>query len=430
MKKKTRNWILLLIGIVVLLLIASKMLGSKKLTEVDITTVELRNITEVVAANGKIEPEVEVKISAEVSGEIVELPVIEGQQVEKGQLLAVINPELIKAASDQANAALNQSKANLANTKARLAQSQANFTNSELNYNRSKQLHDKKAISDAEFDNAKAQFETAKAELEAAKQSVLAAEFNVQSLEASLKQARENLGRTRIYSPMSGTISKMNVKLGERVVGTAQMSGTELMRVADLSVMVVNASVNENDIVRVHLQDTALIEVDAYPKKKFKGIVFQIANSAAGSTSAVGNNADQVTNFEVKIRILSSSYADLADEKNVSPFRPGMSSAVEIQTKKVFNVLSVPIQAVTPRKAEGVNADSSATEKSDGNEYVFIFKNGKAEQVVVETGIQDNDYIQITKGLEKGQEIIWGPYSAISKTLKNQEEVRRKENKK
>ena len=439
MKKRTRNWIIIIASVIVLLVVASSMgwLGGKTVTEVDTSLAENKDIIEMVSANGKIEPVTEVKISAEVSGEIVELTVIEGQLVEKGQLLIVINPELIKAASDQANATLNQSKANLANSKARLAQSQANFNNAQANFNRNKQLYEKKAISALEYDNLNNQFETAKADLDAAKESVNGAEFNVQSLDASLKQARESLLRTRIYAPNRGTISRLNVKLGERVVGTAQMTGTELMRVADLKEMMVNVSVNENDIVRVHQNDTALIEVDAYPKRKFKGIVFQMANSAKESITG-SNSADQVTNFEVKVKILASSYQDLMkDDTTKSPFRPGMSSAVDIQTRKEKNTLTIPIQSVTPRKATDFGKSKSDEAKEsetviaeDAQEYVFVLKAGKVQQVEVETGIQDNDVIQITKGLSKGDEVISGPYSAISKTLRNQEPVVKKSEKK
>lgn len=437
MKKSTRNWLIIIASIIVLLAIATAMgwLGKKSVTEVDTALAETKDIVEMVSANGKIEPVTEVKISAEVSGEIVELPIIEGQLVEKGQLLAVINPELIKAASDQANATLNQSKANLANAKARLAQSQANFNNAEANFKRNKQLYEKKAISALEYDNLNNQFQTAKADLDAAKESVNGAEFNVQSLDASLKQARESLLRTRIYAPNRGTISKLNVKLGERVVGTAQMSGTELMRVADLKEMMVNVSVNENDIVRVHQNDTALIEVDAYPKRKFKGVVFQLANSA--KESAVGSNsADQVTNFEVKVKILASSYQDLmTDDTTKSPFRPGMSSAVDIQTRKEKGALAIPIQSVTPRKAvefgkSPAEIENETKSNEASKEYVFVLKAGKVEQVEVETGIQDNDVIQIVKGLKKGEEVVSGPYSAISKTLRNQEPVVKKSEKK
>jgi HlyD family secretion protein len=354
--------------------------------------------------------------------------------VQAGDHLLTINPDLIKAAADRVAAALNQAKANMATSKARQAQVEASFVNTEMSFNRTKSLFDKKAVSDAEFDAAKAQFEAAKADLEAAKQTVLAAEYSVRSAEASLKEANDNLARTRIYAPTNGTVSKLNVELGERVVGTAQMSGTELLRIANLNEMEVSVDVNENDIVRIHLNDTAAIEVDAYTDRKFTGIVTEIANSA--NSSALGNNADQVTNFAVKIRILRSSYADLIDESqpHLSPFRPGMSATVDIRTKVKAGVLSVPIMAVTTRTAseieEGNNSEnsknSSARTKAEDEikEVVFFVSDGKAQMLEVSTGIQDNSYIEVLSGLSSDSlMVISAPYSALSKLLKNGTEV-------
>lgn len=441
MKKSTRN-ILIIVGALIVLGIIAKSagwLGKKPGIEVAVEKASNRSITEVVSANGKIQPEVEVKISADVSGEIVELKVAEGQKVKKGDLLLTINPDLIQSAADRVAAALNQSKANLANAKARENQVKAVFTNIDESFKRSKKLFDQQAISASEFDAAKAQYEGAKADVEAAKQSVLGAEYAVNSAQASLKEANDNLGRTRIYAPTDGTVSKLNVELGERVVGTAQMSGTELLRIANLSEMEVSVDVNENDIVRIEMNDTANVEVDAYGERKFKGIVTEIANSS-NTVGVSMNTSDQVTNFSVKIRILRESYSDLVDtvRPHLSPFRPGMSATVDILTKTESNVLTVPIMAVTTRviagkeKKEEKNISDSegeaqtidnANEGGEVEEVVFVYSEGKVRKVRVKTGIQDNDFIRIVSGLKGGEEVVSAPYSAISKILKDSMEV-------
>ena len=425
MKKRTKI-LLIIAGAVIVLGIIGKMagwFGKKPGVEVAVEKAALRNITEMVSANGKIQPEVEVKISADVSGEIVELHVKEGQKVQKGQHLLTINPDLIQSAADRVAAALNQTKANLANAKARESQAKANFVNAEQSFNRSKKLRDQQAISAAEYDAAVAQFEGAKGELEAAKQSVLAAEFAVNSAQASLKEANDNLNRTRIYAPTDGTISKLNVELGERVVGTAQMSGTELLRIANLSEMEVSVDVNENDIVRIQLNDTANVEVDAYGDRIFKGIVTEIANSSK-TAGDVMNTGDQVTNFSVKIRILRSSYQDLLDtaQAHLSPFRPGMSATVDVLTETQKNVIAVPIMAVTTR------ASDDSTKKSDLgidelDEVVFVHQNGKIRKLKVKTGIQDMNHIRILEGIKVGDEVISAPYTAISKILRDSMDV-------
>jgi HlyD family secretion protein len=442
MKKRTILWISVIIVILAGAFVAKKVgwIGKKPMLEVNIEKVELRSITETVAATGEIQPEVEVKISADVSGEIVELLVREGQKVKKGEHLLTINPDMIKAVADRVAAGLNQTKAALANARARENQVKSSFLLAESNYNRTKKLHQQKAVSDAEFDQLRTQYESGLAELEAAKQNTVAAEFSVKSAEASLKEATDNLNRTRIYAPTEGTISKLNIELGERVVGTAQMSGTELLRIADMREMEVNALVNENDIVRVHLGDTSSVEVEAFSGRKFKGLVTEIARSAAGSgmAGANTNSGDKVVNFMVKIRILRDSYSDLLDTARVdySPFFPGMNATVDIQTKIVRNVPGIPIMAVTIRseedfkktESEGSSAMPDAeADRSDENmkEVVFLFENGKAKMIEIETGIQDNNFIQVTKGLKAGQEVISGPYSAVSKMLGNGTEVER-----
>ena len=367
----------------------------------------------------------------------------EGDEVKQGQLLADIDPEIYKSSYEQSMAMLNGQKAGLANAKANLAQVKAQYNNTRITFERNEKLYKQQTISTADFDAAKAAFDVAKAQVDAAEQNVEAAKFNVSSSEASLKQSRENLNRTSIYAPNSGTISKLSVEVGERVTGASQFSsGTEIMRIANLNNMEVNVDVNENDIVRVKLGDTALIEVDAYLNRKFKGLVTQIANSA----NTTGVSADQVTNFNVKIRILQSSYQDLmkADKPNISPFRPGMSATVEIQTKKALDILTVPIQSVTTREdstgKKSLFAKKENTENQDNDddktstkksikdeivEYVFLYKNGTAVMQKVKTGIQDNNYIEIREGLKENDEIIAGPYTAVTKLLKNKAVVKK-----
>ena len=338
------------------------------------------------------------------------------------------------------SATLSGAKASLSNTKARAEQVKASFVNTEASYQRNKKLFDQGAISQSDFDIAKAAYDGAAADVKGADENVNAADFNVKSTEASLQEASDNLAKTNIYSPVNGTVSKLNKEKGERVVGTAQMEGTEIMRLANLNEMEVSVDVNENDIVRVHNGDTSLIEVDAYLDRKFKGIVTEIANSA----NTTGVTADQVTNFTVKIRILQESYQDLINaNKNSAPFRPGMSATVDVETKKMNNVISVPIQSVTTRSDSTLFKENEAATKGNEDngdivvknekdktenknetikieECVFVYTNeGKIKLVKVKSGIQDNNYIEITEGIKEGDEVISGPYSAISKELKD-----------
>lgn len=412
---------------VLLLIIFAIVKGMQGPKAFDVTTekAEDRLIIETVIANGKVQPEVQVKISSDVSGEIIELNVKEGDQVKKGNVLVKINPDLYLSVRDRLAATLNTAKANVANAKARLAQSKAQFINAEAAFNRNKTLHQQGAISQAEFDAAKSQYEVAKAEVEAAEQSVIAAEYNLKSAEASLKEANDNLQRTTITAPVDGTVSMLNVEKGERVVGTTQMAGTEMMRIANLAEMEVKVDVNENDIVRIKLGDTADVEIDAYLGRKFKGVVREIANSA----KVTGLSAEQVTNFEVKVRILRSSYEDLINKEkpHLSPFRPGMTASVEIKTSYVNNALSVPIQAVTTRedtsKVKPGKVSQEELNRENSFECVFVYQEGKAVMKKVKTGIQDSKYIQILSGIEAGEEIITGPYTIVSKQLKDADKV-------
>ena len=427
-------------ALIVFLIIAKRVgwIGKEKSTDVITEFSQKRTIVETVSASGKIQPELEVKISPDVSGQIVDLFVKEGDIVKKGQVLCKINPDIYVSNLQKTQAAVNSSKANLANSKAKLMQLRAAFKNVESSFIRTKKLLQENAIAQSEFESAEAAFESAKADLDAGMEIVKASEFNVQNASASEREASDNLQRTTMLAPVNGKVSKLNIELGERVVGTSQMAGTEIMRIADLNEMEVNVEVNENDIVRLKLNDTADIEVDAYMDRKFKGIVTEVANSA----NITGTSADQVTNFTVKIRILRDSYSNLMKGKDISysPFRPGMSSTVDIHTKRKENVISIPIQAVTMRedtssfgskkdKGKDPITDAKVNEKTKDKssmiekEYVFLYKAGMAYLKEVETGIQDNNFIEITKGLQAGEEIIYGPYSAISKILKNKTPV-------
>ena len=421
-KKKIYITIGILLGIIILLIALSKagVFGERdNSTEVETAKVEEITIIETVSATGKIQPEIEVKISSEVSGEIIALPVKEGQVVKKGDLLVKINPDLYTSG-------LDRSVSNYSGTKAGLSQADASFKEAQANFNRSKMLFDKGIISKSEWDKATAAFEVAKASKESAY-------FNVKSASATVKEAKDNLGRTTIYSPENGTISMLNVELGERVLGTQQMTGTEILRVANLNNMEVEVDVNENDIVKISIGDSTNIQVDAYLKKEFKGIVTSISNSASAATTA-----DQVTNFKVKVRILKESYQDLTEGKpaTYSPFRPGMTATVDIITTRKEKVLGVPISAVV------VKSDTTATKKfaveengkEDGDkpqpksdkkyECVFVKVGDKAKIRVVKTGIQDDSKIEILSGLKVGDEIIVGPYVTVSKDLNSGDKVK------
>ena len=424
MTKKTKY---ILLGGTVVLIVAllglskSGVIGNKKKgTEVEIANVEERTVVETVSATGKIQPEVEVKISSEVSGEIIALPVKEGQIVKKGDLLVRVNPELYVSG-------LNRSKSGLSNTKAGLSQADAQFKEAKSNYERNKKLFEKGVISRSEWEKSVASFEGA----QAAKQ---AAYYNVENAAATVSESKENLGKTAIYAPVDGTISKLDVELGERVLGTQQMAGTEMMRVANLSNMEVEVDVNENDIVKIEIGDSAKVEVDAYLKKEFKGIVTSISNSASTALSA-----DQVTNFKVKVRIVKESYADLLKGKpsNFSPFRPGMTATVDIITERKENIVAVPISAVVMRTdttaTRNAYIDEDAEKEEGGDkpvvknekryECVFVKSGDKVKLRIVTTGIQDDTFIEVLSGLKKGETIVSGPYTVVTKELNPGDQV-------
>ena len=420
MSKKVKIIIGALLGIIILLVILSKtgVFGDRD-NAIEIETAKANEITivETVSATGKIQPEIEVKISSEVSGEIIALPIKEGQVVKKGELLVRINPDLYTSGVDR-------SVSNYSGTKAGLNQADASFKEAQANYNRNKTLFDKGIISRSDWDKAIASFEVAKA----SKQS---AYYNVQSASATVKEAKDNLGRTSIYAPESGTISMLNVELGERVLGTQQMTGTEILRVANLNNMEVEVDVNENDIVKISIGDSTNIQVDAYLKKVFKGIVTSISNSASSTTTA-----DQVTNFKVKIRIIKESYQDLLEGKpeTFSPFRPGMTATVDIMTTRKESVIGIPISAVVVKsdttavskiKIADENNPDKPKQKSDKKlECVFVKVGDKAKIRIVKTGIQDDTNIEILSGLKKGDVVIVGPYITVSKDLNSGDKVK------
>ena len=434
-KKSNKLWYILVPAVVIVLVIvifvAKK--RNQKLTEVSTELVAKRSIIETVAANGKIQPALDVKISPYISGEVVQLYVREGNYVYKGDILAKIDPTFYISSYEQVEASLNTAKANMANSKARVAQSEAQFSKSKLDFDRNEKLWQQKVISDADWDAIKSSYNVASAEVEAANESFKATQYQVQNAESGLKESRENLNRTNIYAPNDGTVSKLSIEAGERVTGASQFSaGTEIMTIANLNAMEVKVEVSENDIPRVKLNDTCLIEVDAYLNRKFKGYVTEIATSANSAAVSV----DQVTYFEVKVMMLKESYIDLIQDssKIASPFRPGMSATVDIQTKTVKDILSLAIQAVTTRQDTSLalkNMDGQSksveTDKSKEvmKEYVFVLSNDKASIREVKTGIQDNTYIQILEGLQEGDEVINGPYSAVAKSLKNDDNVKK-----
>lgn len=407
---KKRTIIIIAIAAVILLLIILKKAGvfggNNDALQVEVAQVELSTLTQKVSATGKIQPELEVKLSSEVSGEIIELPVKEGQQVKKGDLLVRINPDIYQSG-------VKRSIASLQTTRASQQQTEATLKEAEESYKRSKTLYDKGVISKSDWDKVVATYEGAKASRESAR-------FNVQSAMATVSEAQDNLKKTVIYAPTNGTISKLSVELGERVVGTIQMSGTEIMRLANLRSMEVEVDVNENDIVKVKIGDSVNIEVDAYLKRIFKGKVTNIANTANSTTSV-----DQVTNFKVKIHIEEDSYKDLLVGKpeGYSPFRPGMTATVDILTNTKKNVVAVPISAIIIKKRSEIDPKTPKAEADKRTEAVYVLKNGKAELRAVDTGIQDNVNIEIISGVSKGETIITGPYSTITKLLKNNDPV-------
>lgn len=445
-KKGNQWWIWALLALFLALMAFAYFKNKKKPKGEKVTTekVARRTIRETVSASGKIFPEKEIKISSDVSGEIVELDVREGDSIKAGQLLARINPDTYESAVERGNASLNNarsqvsiSQAQAESSKAQIEQIEANLANATKIHNRNIELRKQGVISQADFDASLANVHALEANLKSAKsnlnssiQGTRAAEFTVKSAEAGLKELRTSLSRTSIYAPSSGIISKLNVEQGERVVGTIQMAGTEMMRIANLNQMEVQVDVSENDILRVRLGDTAEIEVDAYLDRVFKGYVTEIANSASntGTTTIQTLSSDQVTNFVVKIRILPETYADMMTGGRF-PFRPGMSAAVEVFTNTKEDILCVPIAAVTTREDENKDSLAARQKAFEFKEYVFVYSADTAKMVRVRSGIQDDNFIEILDGLEGGEEVITGPYATVSRKLKAGMKLQREEKK-
>jgi HlyD family secretion protein len=409
--KKRKNILWISISTVVVVLVwATFFKGGDENLVVKSQKIALRDITEVVTVTGKIQPRTEVKISADVSGEITEMWVSEGDSVKKGQLLLTINPEIYITTVNQLIANLNNARASLASAEAQELRAKNNFKLGKDLFKRQEFLYKDKVISLQDFENATLQFQQQETEVVVSSKSRMAASFNVKSLEARVEEGQKTLGRTRITAPQSGIVTQLSSEKGERVVGTAQMAGTEIMRISNLDVMEVEVQINENDIVRVQLNDEADIRVDAYPERIFKGKVTEIANSAKFNVAQ--NMSEQVTNYTVKILIDAKSYRDLIKTGRPQPFLPGMTASADIKTEIRSKVLSLPISAVTTR-----NVKNSESENAEGKTWVFLYNGGKAKAVEVKTGIQDIDYFEVISGLKEGDEIITEPGMAVAKTL-------------
>ena len=436
---KTVKWILISLGVVIVLLIAVKLLAGSSDKEVKVTVekVTAKTIIETVNASGKIYPEIEVKISPDISGEITELNVQEGDSVKKGQVLARIYADIYASQRDEASARVAQSRATVANSQAALDAVKAQLEQDKLAYNRNKELFDQKVISRAEFEQYETKYRASQAQYNAAIQNIRSLSAGVSSAQTQLGAANKNLGRTTLVAPMNGVISLLNVKKGERVVGTAQMAGTEMMRVADMSTLEVRVDVGENDIVKVSIGDSADVEVDAYNNRKFKGIVTQIASSTNKTGAAAATSTNDVTNYEVHIRLDPASYQDLLDPSQPKkfPFRPGMNASADIKTQTKNNVLAIPIIAVAAKDENEENAndkdasqakeDQVSTAPANVKEVVFVLKeDSKVEMRQVKTGIQDMNNIEIISGLKPGEQVITAPYNAITKTLKTGAKVK------
>lgn len=440
-----RNWIIGIVAIIILMLAAYFTRSSEEGILVEQSSIEARDIIETVQASGRIYPEKEVKISSDVSGAIFDLSVREGDSVKEGQFIAQIDPEVIESQVQRARASVNsalaqlaQNQAGEAQAEAQLEQAQAQLNTQRVIHKRNASLFEQEVISSQELeqsqlnlDNAIANVKSSKAQLRSAAKAVEAARYNVQSARASLKELSTSLDRTTIIAPTDGIVSKLNVEEGERVVGTIQMTGTELMRIANFNSMEVRVEVSENDIIRLEEDDEVNIEVDAYIGRVFKGHVTEIASSAAdigSATAGSGINTEQATNFIVKIRIDSNSYSDLLTEGQKFPFRPGMNANVEIKTREVKDVVAAPIGAITTRDEEEGDGDAQSSVLQDEfKEVAFIIESDSVRQVQVETGLQDAEWIEIKSGLSVGDKVASGPYNAVFKLLKDGDPVRIKE---
>ena len=437
MNKKLKWVIISLVAIIVLLIVLKKagVFGTEEGTRVSAEKVERRTIVETVTASGKVYPEIEVKLSPDISGEIVELNVEEGDSVVKGQVLARIYGDIYATQRDQAAAIVNQQRAQVANAEASLVALDAQMDQARKTYEMQKQLFDQKVISQNEFNTADAAYKTAVANYNAARQGIAGSRASVKSAIAGLEKANKDISRATLQAPMSGIVSLLSVKEGERVVGSSMMAGTEMMRIADMSKIEVRVDVGENDIPKVHLGDSATVEVDAFSGRKFTGVVTQIAssNNGAASANALATASTDVTNYKVYIRLNPDSYKDLIDrsKKKNFPFRPGMSASADIHTSTHVNVLSIPINAVTTReKIDTTKGGTKAPDTADADdnglqEVVFVINaDGTVRQQIVKTGIQDINNIELISGLKEGEQVVTGPYDVVSKSLNNKDKVR------
>jgi HlyD family secretion protein len=439
-------WISVILVFVIATLITLKktgVIGADKTVRVAAEKVIRRTIIETVSASGKVYPEDERKVSSDVSGEVVEMYVEEGDSVRKGQVLAKVFADVLSSARDRAASVVNQQQAQVENTTAGIEAFEARYTLARQNYERQKRLLDEKVISRAEFEQSETQYLAAQADLKAAKQAVRSTQASAQGARASLTEADKNLSRTTIISPMDGIVSLLAVKKGERVAGNSFSLGTEILRVADMSKIEVRVDVGENDIPKVKVGDSAIVEVDAYNDRRFKGVVTKISSSSTSAQAVAVAGATDVTNYKVYIRLDPASYADLfqGNGNRRLPFRPGMSASADIMTRKQDLVIAVPILAITTRdkyeKTEEINKEEVDKKKAAGQEVsdqeksvddleevVFIVEaNGKVKKIPVKTGIQDNDYIEILSGISEGVQVVSAPYNIISKTLKEGMEV-------
>ncbi|MFT4202422.1 MAG: efflux RND transporter periplasmic adaptor subunit [Chitinophagaceae bacterium] len=427
------KWILLaLVLLVVLLVVLQKtgVIGKDEGTQVTATKTVYGNITEVVTASGKVFPEVEVKVSSDISGEIVELPVAEGDTVRKGQVVTRIYADIYSSQRDQAAAIVTQSRAQQTNAQDALAGLKATVDQTEANYMRSKKLLDEKVISMQEFETAQQAYLSAKSNYDAAKSTISANVANVHSNQASLDRAQKDVDRTIITAPMDGVVSLLNMKKGERVAGNSFSIGTEIMRIADLKSIEVKVDVGENDITKVRLGDSAIVQIDAYNQRKFKGVVYKIANPQTADATTTGSSvmsSTTVTNYQVHIRLLPESYADLMGAGKPFPFRPNMTASADIQTQTRTHTLMVPLNAVTTRSLSNTDTDKKTDKPNDTDnnsddiaEVVFVLqKDNTVKQVQVKTGIQDINNIEILSGLKDGDTVITGPYDIVGKELKS-----------
>ncbi|MCP4439984.1 MAG: efflux RND transporter periplasmic adaptor subunit [Aureispira sp.] len=423
-KKRRRSPVLfIVIALVIVAIIAVMMSKDKEEKGRKVATEEATNrtIIETVYASGKLFPAVEVEIASNISGTLVDLRVEEGQAVKDGDILAKVDPEALVSIVERAEAATSGAKAQLQAAKFQRDQMKAQFKNAKIVYERNKQLYEDGVISKADFQASEATFETTQANLDAAEENIKATEFTVKSSQATVKEQRKNLSQTTIRAPMNGVVSKLYKKRGEQVVGTAQMAGTPILKIANLNSIEIRVDVNERDILMVSIGDTADIELDAYPNRKFLGVVTQIANTA-NNLGTIQLTSDQVTNFEVRILMLPASYADLQKVGEESPFRAGLSASAEIRTNTLNNILTVPIAAVTAREDKDEKKKKKGTEE-ELKEYVFVVTGDSVLMTRVSTGIQDDEHIQLLTGIKQGEQIVKAPYDAISKRLESGDKV-------